>query len=255
MTVEFINTVTNRQVNAQVNDQRHPASSTSELISESITVLKAVFESITPDSCPRRANFHMHTVHSDGSLTSDELVQQAIAIGLQNFAITDHHSIEGYRRAQHHLDDYAAQVDSVKAYPLPRLWSGVEVNANLVDVEVHILCYGFDPSADAMQPYIQGESVEGDRYQAAAVIESVHDAGGLAVLAHPCRYRRSPAELIPEASQLGMDGVETYYAYDNPSPWRPSPEPTQMVHQLVEHHRLLHTCGTDTHGLDLLKRL
>lgn len=251
MTVEFKNAVTSRPFNENLLNPAH----LSDPIAESVTVLKAVFEAITPDSCPKHANFHMHTVHSDGSLTPDDLVRQAIAIGLRDFAITDHHSIEGYRQARQYLDDRATQVDSVKMYPLPRLWSGVEVNANLMDVEVHILCYGFDPAADAMQPYFQGETVEGDRYQAATVIDAVHRAGGLAVLAHPNRYRRSPADLIPEASQLGIDGVETYYAYDNPSPWRPSPEPTQMVHQLAVHHGLFHTCGTDTHGLDLLKRL
>lgn len=251
MTVEFMNTVTSRQ--SDTNFLSHTYAS--EPLSSPITVLKAVFEATTPDSCPHRVNFHMHTVHSDGSLTSEELVRQAIAIGLRDFAITDHHSIEGYRQAKQCLDGHAAQVDSVKSYPLPRLWSGVEVNANLIDVEVHILCYGFDPAAAAMSPYLQGETVEGDRYQAAAVIDAVHQAGGFAVLAHPNRYRRSPAELIPEASQLGIDGVETYYAYDNPSPWRPSPEPTLLVHQLAEHHGLFHTCGTDTHGIDLLKRL
>ncbi len=218
------------------------------------TALKAIFETISPDSCPNHANFHMHTVHSDGNLTPEALIQQAIEIGLRDLAITDHHSIEGYRQAQRCLEHHALHTDAF-ALTLPRLWVGTEVNAQLLDIEVHILCYGFDPDDDEMQPYLQGATVMGDRYAAASVISTVHQAGGLAVLAHPNRYRRSPADLIAEASRLGIDGVETYYAYDNPSPWRPSPEPTQVVYELGEAHGLVHTCGTDTHGLNLLTRL
>ena len=228
--------------------------------SHSTTVLKTVFGAISPESCPHQANFHMHTVCSDGNLTPDALIQQAIKIGLNDFAITDHHSIAGYRQAKHCLERYGLELsDSGRNVPrqsvAPRLWVGVEVNALILDNEVHILCYGFDPNHAEMQPYFQGESATGDRYRAASVISAVHEAGGLAVLAHPNRYRRSPTELIPEASRLGIDGVETYYAYDNPSPWRPSPKPTTLVHQLGEQHGLFHTCGTDTHGLDLLTRL
>jgi hypothetical protein len=87
------------------------------------------------------------------------------------------------------------------------------------------------------------------------VIVALHQAGGLAVLAHPERYRRSAAELIPVAAHLGIDGVETYYAYGNPEPWQPSPNQTQKVKQLSATYNLLNTCGTDTHGLNLLRRL
>jgi len=80
-------------------------------------------------------------------------------------------------------------------------------------------------------------------------------AGGLAVLAHPVRYRRSPEDLIAAAATLGINGVETYYAYDNPSPWRTSPRQTDQVQRLSSTHGLLNTCGSDTHGLSLLQRV
>jgi predicted metal-dependent phosphoesterase TrpH len=222
-------------------------------------VLRSVFQSISPSSCPHEANFHMHTVHSDGNLTPKELVHQAIRIGLRDFAITDHHSIGGYLQAKQCMDHHRSHNDFASEHQsrdgLPRLWVGAEVNALLLDAEVHVLCYAFNPAAEVMQPYLQGESVTGDRYLASSVIDAIHEAGGLAVLAHPDRYRRSPTDLIPEAARLGMDGIETYYAYDNPSPWRPSPKQTALVRQLGEAYNLLHTCGTDTHGMDMLKRL
>ncbi len=220
--------------------------------STSAAQLRHVFQAIAPKHCPSLANFHMHTLCSDGQLRPEALIQQAVDIGLRNLAITDHHSIDGYRRAKQWLGDQGfPDSDS----PCPTLWSGLEINAGLLDIEVHILCYAFEPEHLAIQPYIQGESVFGYDYNAAHVIQSVHQAGGLAVLAHPDRYRRSPVELIPAAAQMGIDGVETYYAYDNPKPWRPSPKQTELVYQLGEQHGLFHTCGTDTHGDSLLRRL
>ena len=61
--------------------------------------------------------------------------------------------------------------------------------------------------------YLQGSRPKGERALAGQVIASIQQAGGLAVLAHPERYRRSATELIPAAAKLNIDGVETYYAY------------------------------------------
>jgi predicted metal-dependent phosphoesterase TrpH len=210
--------------------------------------LRSVFETITAASCPHLFNFHMHTVCSDGRLQPEQLMEQAIAIGIKGLAITDHHSVKGYRRAQQWL---AAQ----SSPHIPQLWVGMELNANLLTDEVHILAYAFDPNHAAIQPYTQGRTTTGELYKAAHAIAAIHSAGGLAVLAHPARYRRSPAELIPVAADAGIDGVETYYAYNNPSPWKASPQQTQQVKALAEAYQLLSTCGTDTHGLNLLQRL
>jgi len=215
---------------------------------QDIHKIRQVFSTVGPESCPKHYNFHMHTVFSDGQMQPEQLAEQAVRAGLSGFAITDHHSTSGFLKAQQWLMDNASA-------DAPHLWSGVEVNARLLNCEVHILCYGFDPDHSAMQPYIRGQSVSGDRYAAGAIIKAVHSAKGLAVLAHPSRYRQSAAELIPEAVRLGIDGIETYYAYDNPSPWRPSPQETAIARELGERYGLLHTCGTDTHGLSLLKRL
>ncbi|NEO24625.1 MAG: PHP domain-containing protein, partial [Moorea sp. SIO4A5] len=95
----------------------------------------------------------------------------------------------------------------------------------------------------------------GNDAEAGAVIDAIHQAGGLAVLAHPARYRKSADELITAIANLGIDGVETYYAYTNPEPWKPSPKQTKLVLQLSATYNLFNTCGTDTHGLSLLKRI
>lgn len=135
------------------------------------------------------------------------------------------------------------------------MWSGVEINADLLENEVHILGYAFDLDHPSLKPYLKSKTATGDDYQAAHVIAAIHQAGGLAVLAHPARYKRSHFELVPAAAKLGIDGVETFYAYNNPNPWRPSPKETQQVQQMGADLNLLNTCGTDTHGLNLFKRI
>jgi predicted metal-dependent phosphoesterase TrpH len=215
--------------------------------------LRQVWENIQPDSCPHAYNFHMHTIYSDGQLKPQDLVQQALAIGLKGFAITDHHTIAGYKLAQSWLQYWQQQ--SSPSTPFPHLWTGVEINADLLGTEVHILGYAFDPEHPSIKPYLQGKAPQHSDAQAAAVIVALHQAGGLAVLAHPARYRRSAQELIPVAAHLGIDGVETYYAYNNPDPWQPSPTQTQQVKMLSATYNLLNTCGTDTHSSNLLRRL
>lgn len=218
----------------------------------STELLKQVFQSIDAQSCPRLFNFHMHTVNSDGKLQPSGLMEQAIAIGLQGLAITDHHSIDGYQAALAWLEEWKWNNPDAST---PHLWSGVEINANLLNIEVHILAYAFEPENSSMKPYLQRKATTGKEYQAANVIAAIHEAGGLAVLAHPARYKRSLFDLIPAAAENGIDGVEAFYAYKNPNPWKPCAVESEQVQQLAIEYHLFNTCGTDTHGLNLLQRL
>ncbi len=220
--------------------------------SASKELLEQVFQTVNAQSCPRYFNFHMHTVFSDGRLQPDTLMEQATAIGLKGLAITDHHSIDGYQAAQNWLEDMKWNNPDANT---PHLWSGVEINANVLNIEVHILGYAFDPEEPSIKPYIQRDATTDQEYQAEAVIAAIQDAGGLAVLAHPARYKRSHFDLIPAIAAAGIDGVETFYAYNNPNPWKPSALESKQVQQLASEYGLFNTCGTDTHGLSLLRRL
>lgn len=223
--------------------------------------LKDIFAGVHAASCPGEYNFHMHTVCSDGQLTPAALIEQAIHLGLRGFAITDHHTVAGYHQAKRYMEDWQwrhpARVSrgGGSDRPLPHLWTGVEITAKLTDTDVHILGYAFAPHHDAIQPYLQGGAPRGEQQQAEAVIGAIQAAGGLAVLAHPARYRRSAEDLIPAAVACGIDGVETYYAYDNPHHWRPCPKKTPVVQQLADQFQVFSTCGTDTHGKSLTRRL
>ncbi|MEL6927242.1 MAG: PHP domain-containing protein [Cyanobacteria bacterium J06600_6] len=212
--------------------------------------LRSVWETIDSASCPSSYNFHLHTVASDGKLKPSELIDQALDLGLKGLAITDHHSVAGFQSAE----AYLASLD-LDGVDLPQLWTGTEITSILLEVEVHILGYGFNPEHSAIASYLQGNKPQGARAFAGQVIASIHQAGGLAVLAHPERYRRSATELIPAAAKLNIDGVETFYAYGNPKVWQPTPNKTATVMDLAERHHLYSTCGTDTHGLSILQRI
>jgi predicted metal-dependent phosphoesterase TrpH len=226
--------------------------------------LQRVFARVAADSCPGIFNFHMHTACSDGKLPPDQLMQQVIDIGLRAFAITDHHTVKGFYQARAWLEDWRWSNPTTfghrrDAYgltgPSPRLFTGVEITADLGGIEVHILGYGFSPHHEAIQPYLKHRAPRGNMKLAMAVIRAIQTAGGLAVLAHPARYKRPPETLIPYVAELGIDGVEAYYAYDNPLRWHPCPQHTPTIETLAAQHDLLTTCGTDTHGTNLLRRL
>jgi predicted metal-dependent phosphoesterase TrpH len=220
--------------------------------STDISALKKVWENLNPNSCPYHYNFHMHTVCSDGQLTPEKLIMEAINIGLKGLAITDHHNARGFQRAQDYLKQ---KQDEQSPSLLPHLWSGIEVTSDLNGTEVHLLGYGFDPHHPQLESYLSGDRPWGKDAQAKTVINRLQEAGGLVVLAHPLRYRRSPTELIEAGLELGLDGVEAYYAYNNPKPWYPSPRETEEVCQLADKHNLYTTCGTDSHGSSILVRV
>ncbi len=216
------------------------------------SALKQVWENLDSYSCPHHYNFHLHTVCSDGQLTPENLIMQAISFGLKGLAITDHHSVRGFQRAKNYL---ARKKEEGNQTSFPHLWSGIEITSDLNGTEVHILGYGFNPNHPQLKPYLTGDRPYGNDAKAHYVINRLQEAGGLVVLAHPRRYRRSPTELIEEGVKLGIDGVEAYYAYGNPKPWYPSVKETKEVCQLAEEYNLYTSCGTDSHGPSILHRI
>ena len=211
--------------------------------------LREVLAQVASDSCPGSFNFHCHTVCSDGSLEPVGLVQQATNLGLTHLAVTDHHSSHAHAPMQAWLDQRRSLGERV-----PTLWSGMEISSLLKGCLVHVLALGFELNHDALKPYNHGDSVVGEALRAEAVVNAIHQAGGLAVLAHPARYRLSHGVLIEEAARLGFDGGEAWYDYDMNPAWAPSPLICDSIDRQLANLGLLRTCGTDSHGIDLCGR-
>lgn len=208
--------------------------------------LRPVLEQLTPACCPSRVNFHCHTTCSDGSLTPSDLAAQALALGLEHLAITDHHSIAAFAEVQQ-LFEHTAQ----RGLPTPRLWRGVEISCLLEGCLVHVLALGFAAEHASLEPYLQGQAVVGPALQARAVLAAGRQAGALLLLAHPARYRLPHQRLIAAAHQLGFDGAEAWYDYEQQPRWRPTPVLCEAIARDLRHRGLLQSCGTDTHGLAL----
>ena len=104
------------------------------------------------------------------------------------------------------------------------------------------------------RPYNRGDAVVGEPLRAEAVVKAIHAAGGLAVLAHPARYRLGHDVLIDEAARLGFDGGEAWYDYEMQPTWSASPLICEAIDRQLSNLGLLRTCGTDTHGIDLCGR-
>ena len=211
--------------------------------------LVPVLRGVTPSCCPTRLNFHCHTVFSDGSLRPEDLASQAVAIGLEHLAVTDHHSTASYRAVAASLAEAADQGQTV-----PRLWRGVEISALLDGCLVHVLALGFGADHPSLEPYLQGTSQIGAALRADAVVKAIHAAQGLAVLAHPARYRLPFKRLIAKAAGLGFDGAEAWYDYTMGPRWQPTELVCDAIASDLVDRGLLMSCGTDTHGLDLRGR-
>lgn len=118
----------------------------------------------------QRADVHIHTRYSDGYLEPAAVVEEAVRIGLNAVAITDHDTIASALIAQEYARQkgYSAKnAADNKKYPLEFI-PGIEISS----VDGHILAWYI---TEDIQP---GLSAEETLYE-------VHRQGGLAAAAHP----------------------------------------------------------------------
>ena len=208
-----------------------------------------IIKSITKYSCPKSINFHLHSTYSDGSLTALEIYKQAIELNIDHYAITDHHSVDAYIELSKSIDSIYKDRSN-----FPKLWTGIEITCLLKGCLVHVLGLGFDHKSKYLLPYFDHKSAIGNELLASTVVDSIHKANGIAVLAHPARYKLPFDLLIKEASKLNFDGVETWYNYERAHNWIPSEFVCDRILDCANSYSLLSTCGTDSHGLSLLRR-
>lgn len=73
------------------------------------------------------------------------------------------------------------------------------------------------------------------------VLEVIHRAGGVAVLAHPCSLKGDVRALIDRLCRNGLWGLEAYYPTSTPGQ-------TELFLSLASQYGLYVTCGSDFHG-------
>lgn len=127
-----------------------------------------------------RGDFHMHTKHSDGSLTPEERVLEAWRLGYDVIAITDHGKTLAY-------DDAKSTADALDMVLVRALETGVAGKEHMVALGVSADYLPRNPHKWAEEPgkdtvYYQDEML------------TIQKAGGLLILAHPHVGYREPFE-------------------------------------------------------------
>ena len=83
--------------------------------------------------------------------------------------------------------------------------------------------------------------VESDNPDFFDTIEKIHKAGGIAVIAHPFKTFYKNENLLQQAINHGLDGIEVYSNYHNS-------DQCAYYEEYAKNHGLLITCGSDFHG-------
>jgi hypothetical protein len=90
-----------------------------------------------------KADLHMHTTYSDGTLTADELLQRAKEVGLTTISITDHDNVGAVEGAIN-----AGKALGIEVIP------GVELSAMVGEQDIHILGYFLDHKSQSLLDYL-----------------------------------------------------------------------------------------------------
>ncbi len=78
-------------------------------------------------------DLHVHSNHSDGTLSPEELVSLAVATGVSAFALTDHDTVSGIAKAK------AAASEQNRSGASVTVISGTEISAAYQKKDIHIL--------------------------------------------------------------------------------------------------------------------
>ncbi len=74
-----------------------------------------------------------------------------------------------------------------------------------------------------------------------ATVKAIHEAGGVAILAHPWTFFDHDVQGLNKIFETGLDGLEAYSNYH-------SPQQNQFYEEYAREHNYIFTCGSDFHG-------
>lgn len=203
---------------------------------------KELIKSFTKQDYEKDVNLHIHSTFSDGRVEAEQLVEQAKAKNLKYIAISDHNTLNAY-----------LQTDVLKE---DIIIPAIEFDCWYGTVFLHMLGYGVDVHSAKLQAICakSKRETEADWVRIFSsrhpkrVIDAIHEAGGIAVLAHPaCCFTLSLNRLVKNLVKLGLDGLEVYYPYPRHRSFIKF-HTAHTVDKLADKYNLIKTGGTDGHG-------
>lgn len=102
-------------------------------------------------------DLHVHSNHSDGTLSPKDLVRLAVRTGLSAFALTDHDTVSGIAQAKEEAVQSAARGRSVTVI------SGTEISAAYQKKDIHILGLFIDETNPTLVSALQQAVAERGR--------------------------------------------------------------------------------------------
>ena len=168
--------------------------------------LRKILDSFTEEDYKNsKVNLHIHTLLSDGKGDYNQIVKSAKEQGYKLIAITDHNTVEAHRHIQDEI-----------------LLTGVEFDCWFGFVFIHLLAYGIDINHPSILPFLAKTKSDTEnviprlfaKRNVKKLIEAIHEAGGIAVLAHPaCYWALNLENLVKNLICIGLDGIEVFYPY------------------------------------------
>ncbi len=246
-------------------------------------------------------DLHTHTNISDGKLSPDELLQRAVANGVETISITDHDTVAAYRK----LKTSAASINVIPGIEFSTYWKkiGIHIVGLNVDLDSAALAEGITHQqqarrlrAEKIAERLEKQGVKDALAGASAIADNdnlgrphfaqylvntgaaksiqhafdkfldaksgdiktywadlnqitswVRDAGGIAVLAHPLKYkltRTKLTELLDDFIAVGGQGLEVISG-------KQLSYQTNDLAKICNQKNLLASCGSDFHQPDL----
>lgn len=194
------------------------------------------------DFLNNKVNLHLHTKFSDGEGDAQDLVSQAVEKGYKKIAFCDHNTLEAYHKTD--ILKYDIVLPAVEF----DVWCGY--------VFMHLLGYGIDVNNKELLSFCAKNKKETEldivrifaKRDIKKLIKAIHNADGIAVLAHPaCCWAVNLEEFIKKLISYGLDGLEVYYPYKRHRGIIKFHK-ASTVEKIADKYNLIKTGGTDLHG-------
>lgn len=184
-------------------------------------------------------NLHIHTTFSDGQADAFDILRQAKEKGLKKIAICDHNTMDAHQVIQDEI-----------------LLPGVEFDVWCGYVFLHLLAYGINAFDSELLSFCAKTKKETEldivrifaKRDIKKLIKAIHNAGGIAVLAHPgCCWAINLDKFVKKLISYGLDGLEVYYPYKRHRGIIKFHK-AKTVEEIADKYNLIKTGGTDLHG-------
>ena len=205
--------------------------------------IRELIKSFDPIEYFDYVNLHIHSKFSDGKAEFEDIIQQAKELEYKKIAICDHNTVEGHKLYQDEVLIPAVEFDC---------WCGY--------VFLHLLAYGIDVNNPVLDEFMAKSKSETEadivrifaKRDIKRLINAIHEAGGIAVLAHPaCCWALNLDKFVGKLVSYGLDGIEVHYPYRRHRAIIRFAS-LRQIKDIAEKYNLIITGGTDCHTRNIM---